>query len=79
MRARRCSRSRSVLVGEELVVEVRVEVDLGGVTVLGLVDGKLWGSRGLARRRPHTNLTKKRRTRATVTNARCQTPGVHVG
>ena len=29
----------AVLVGEELVVEVRVEVDLGGITVLGLVDG----------------------------------------
>ena len=28
MRARRCSRSRSVLVGEELVVEVRVSEDL---------------------------------------------------
>ena len=35
MRARRCSRSRSVLVGEELVVEVLVGDGLG-VVVLGV-------------------------------------------
>ena len=36
----------AVLVGGDLVVEVRVEVDLGGVTVLGLIDGNFVGVPG---------------------------------
>ena len=58
MRARRCSYSRSVLGGEELVVEVRVGEDLGGLVVV-LVVARCWlsscgpwGSRR-TRRRPH--------------------------